>query len=67
MSADKKVTLHLTFFTKDTSEFLGKREVRHASNITMAHAMETVAKYDTMHDNGEIKMIDFSIQYEQII
>ena len=66
MSADKLVTLHLTYFVTDNSDFHGKRDVYHASMIPIAKALEIMAEYDTLHDEGRLQINEVHLQYHMI-
>jgi hypothetical protein len=65
VSADKLVTLHLTHFLNDGSDFQGKRDVYHASMIPIAKAMEIIAEYDVLHDEGRLQIIEVHLQYHK--
>jgi len=64
MSADKLVTLHITYFnTVDGDEYEGKREVFHASCIPIGKAMDIEAELDEAHDAGRVRLIEVHRQY----
>ena len=60
---NKLVNLFVSELVADKNGLIGKKEMAQYPSITMSRAMELIAEYDTLHDEGKIRMIDFTVQY----